>query len=287
MGAKGKTERRRHFNLWWWYWSNHPWLHPRLVLFTSTWRLAARVQQLTYMFSCMVRLCFHTLMCWSLAALKSFEANPDWPFPGNLATHSCCCHGAGWPVSLVLGRGPISLLQLAFDCLRPLKKMLSSYYVHCGLVWLFCWARIQIDLCVFICLVLEVKQPAVRAYVSRSDCTAGGDHWIMLNIAEQLCRSSAWSVENYQECNTTFPKKSWCVYRSSSDVSGSLRLVVSGFDLLVGRNPAIAHCKFNSSWLPWKVTWWVRNPGRGETSRKLILSCRFHEAEGDTRAWFI
>ena len=50
MGAKGKTERRRHFNLWWWYWSNHPWLHPRLVLFTSTWRLAARVQQLTYMF---------------------------------------------------------------------------------------------------------------------------------------------------------------------------------------------------------------------------------------------
>lgn len=87
--------------------------------------------------------------------------------------------------------------------------------------------------------------------------------------------------------NTTFPKKSWCVYRSSSDVSGSLRLVVSGFDLLVGRNPAIAHCKFNSSWLPWKVTWWVRNPGKGETSRKLILSCRFHEAEGDTRAWFI
>jgi hypothetical protein len=175
-------------------------------------------------------------------------------------------------------------------CLRlssSTEKMLSSYYVHCGLVWLFCWARIQIDLCVFICLVLEVKQPAVRAYVSRSDCAAGGDHWIMLNIAEQLCRSSAWSVENYQECNTTFPKKSWCVYRSSSDVSGSLRLVVSGFDLLVGRNPAIAHCKFNSSWLPWKVTWWVRNPGKGETSRKLILSCRFHEAEGDTRAWFI
>ena len=73
----------------------------------------------------------------------------------------------------------------------------------------------------------------------------------MLNIAEQLCRSSAWSVENYQECATPLSqKKSWCVYRSSSDVSGSLRLVVSGFDLLVGRNPAIAHCKFNSSWLP-------------------------------------
>ena len=159
--------------------------------------------------------------------------NPDWPFPGNLAIHSCCCHGAGWPVSLVLGRGLISLLQFAFGCLRPLNDCwaltmfsVKSFILVWPCVTLFAneiESRLSGVLCVFACLVLEVKQPAVRAYVRRSDCAAGGDHWIILNN----CAYQVFCLWRTTRSPTPLCKKqttSWCMCRSSSDILGSLRL---------------------------------------------------------------